>query len=398
MRTVARAMPGLAMVIALLTALLPAHAARAQGAARSLDIDTSIRAAGMGGASAGVWWGEPGVWGNPASLAEVRGVGWQDGRTQLVPGLATDVWLKSSRLLLGGAGVGLSLMGEPMDGLGGMRLDYGATEFTDPFGNPIGTFNSYEQTQAWGIGVAPLRLFDAIRGASGTEGISKPRRVDLAAGYQHKHTVVALGPPSLGGWSEADCLDWGASGRVTLTPDLSPQARWHLELSGGYAILNANDAQFSFALDSSPPSRIHRGGLGVHASVRSPWSAPGAAPPNWVLSGMPQVLELGLARDWEQIGAGAGPTDYDVDRLGAEATALGVLTGRLGHVSDRVGHIVGNTWGVGVRVPVGPWGSVAYDYASVPQASDSGLPNVIRRGWSAWVDPIRIMTDVGAAH
>jgi hypothetical protein len=385
-------MPALAMLFALLTA----QAAGAQGTARSLDFDTSIRAAGMGSASAGVWWGEPGVWGNPASLAEVRGVGWVDGRTQLVPGLASDVWLKSSRLLLGGAGVGLSLMGEPLDGIGGMRLDYGASEGTDPFGNPTGTFDSFEETQAWGIGVAPIQLFDAIRGAGTDPVASGPRRVDLAGGYQHKHTVVSLAPADVGGYAEADCLDWGVSGRVTLTPDLSPQAPWRLELSGGYAVLNANDAQFLFLAESAPPSRIRREGLAVHASVLSPWSEPGAAPPNWMLTGMPRAIEFGVARDWEQVSAGAGPTDFSVDRFGIEGTLLGVLTGRFGHVSDRVGEIVGDTWGYGVRIPVGPWGSVAYDRARVPQSS--GLPDVTRQGWSAWVDPLRIMSDLGPKH
>jgi hypothetical protein len=385
-----RTKPRAVLTLVMLVATSGASVASAQGTARSLDFETSIRAAGMGSASAGVWWGEPGVWGNPASLAEVRGVGWVDGRTRLVPSLAPEVWLKSSRLLLGGAGVGLSLMGEPLDGIGGMRLDYGTDQ--DPFGNPIP--GGFEKTQAWGIGVAPIRLFDAFRSAGGASGASGPRRVDVAGGYQHKNTLVDLAPGSpLFNAAEADCLDWGVSGRVTVTPDLSPEAPFHMELSGGYAVLNANDAQFEFGTASSPPSRIHRKGLAVHASVRSSWSAPGAAPPNWVLSGMPQLIELGAARDWEQVSAGGGPTDFTVDRLGLEGTVLGVLTGRIGHVSDRVEDIVGYTWGFGARIPVGPWGSVAYDYASVPESTD--LPNVTRRGWSAWVDPIRIMSDLG---
>src|SRR5712671_1949047 len=90
--------------VAMLASLAVAVAAHAQSTARSLDIDTSIRASGMGGTSAAVWWGEPGIWGNPASLAGVRGVGWLEGRTQLVPGLASDVRFKTSRLVIGGAG------------------------------------------------------------------------------------------------------------------------------------------------------------------------------------------------------------------------------------------------------------------------------------------------------
>jgi hypothetical protein len=385
------------LTLALLVALPLARVAGAQGTARSLDIDTSIRAAGMGGASAGVWWGEPNVWGNPASLAEVHGAGWVDGRTRLVPGLPADIWLKSSRLLLGGAGVGLSLMGEPLDGIGHERLDYGTNELTDQFGNPIGTFDSFEATEAWGIGVSPIQLLDAIRHAGGAAGASGPRRIDLAGGYQHKHTLIALAPSVAGGEAEADCKDWGVSGRIALTSDLSPEAPWHMEVSGGYAVLNANDAQFDFgALGSAPPSRNYRGGFAMHLSRRSPWSTEGAPPPNWVLSGMPQVFELGWAKDWGHVDAGGSPPGYDVDRFGVEGTVLGVLTGRIGHVTDRLEDIVGDTWGFGARIPIGPWASVAYDRASVPQARGSGLPNVTRQGWSLWLDPLRITSDLFA--
>jgi hypothetical protein len=111
---------------------------------------------------------------------------------------------------------------------------------------------------------------------------------------------------------------------------------------------------------------------------------------------MPRLIEIGAARDWEQVSAGGGPTDYTVDRLGLEGTVLGVLTGRIGHMSDRVGGIVDYTLGFGVRIPIGPWASVAYDYASVPQANE--LPNLTRRGWSAWLDPMRIVSDLGPKH
>jgi hypothetical protein len=382
MRTILRG------VLTLLATLTVARLADAQGTARSLDIDTSIRAAGMGGASAGVWWGEPGVWGNAASLAEVHGIGWVDGRSQLVPGLAPDVWFKSSRLLLGGAGVGLSLMGEPIEGLGRLRLDYG--EETGPFALP----GDFEQTEAWGIGVSPIQLYDAIRHTQGAPIATQPRRVDVAGGFQHKHTTVSVGSPLTA--PEADCVDWGVSARVALTPDLSGNAPFHLELSGGYAVLNANDAQFDFDFDSAPPSRIRRGGLALHGSIPSPWSADGKAPMLWLLSGEPRVVELGLAQDWEHIDAGGGPPEYDVERFGMELTLLGMLTGRIGHETDRAGEIIGNTGGFGARLPIGPWASVAYDYASIPQAKDSGLPNVKRQGWSAWVYPVRIWTDAHA--
>ncbi len=392
MQCAGRAPSGACVAAAILTALAarPGHVF-AQGTARSMDIETSIRAAGMGGATAGVWWGEPGVWGNPAALANTRGIGWLDGRTQLVPGLASNVHFDSQRWLIGGGGIGLSFMGEPLEGLGKLRLDYGASSGTDPFGNPTGTFNSFEQVDAWGVGISPLRLFDTLRRLRRGGPVPAARSFDVTLGLQHKHTTVALIPSALAGGAEADCYDWGTAARFSLLPDNSPTAPAHLDVSAGFAVLNANDAQFVFLNEdqASPPSRIRRLGCAVHAALPSPWSG-GTENPVRLLVAQVHLLELGFGFDSERITAGGVGPGYNVNRFGLEATLLGVLTGRIGHITDRTGEIVDNTSGYGIRIPIGRWGSVAYDHASVPQASGSGLPDVQRKGWSAWVDPARI--------
>lgn len=125
--------------IALLV-LAPCQAC-SQGTARSMDIDTSIRAAGMGGASTGVVWGAPNAWSNPASLGAMSGLWVEHGRTQLVPGLATDVFFRSDRFLVGGNGIGFAFTGEP-DHLGGVDLNYGVSDQTDASGGVIGSFQA----------------------------------------------------------------------------------------------------------------------------------------------------------------------------------------------------------------------------------------------------------------
>lgn len=364
----------------------------AQGTARSMDYETSIRAAGMGGASVGVWWGEPGVWGNPAALANAFGIGWLDGRTKLAPGVAADIHLDSQRLLLGGGGIGFSLAGSPIDGLGRIRLDYGASEGTDPFGNPTGTYDAFEQVDAFAVGVSPIRLFDAVRHLRRGGEPPAERPFDVALGLQRKHTVVAPAPPALGGTAEADCYDWGAAARVSLLPDHGPGAPVHLEVSGGFAVLNANDAQFTFVNEdaSVPPSRIRRMGLGAHVSLPSPWSGGGS--PLHLLVAEVHLLEIGVAYDTEHITAGAFSRPYDVGRYGLEATLFGVLTGRVGHFHDPSLEVDEFTRGFGIRLPVGPWASVAFDRAMVPQPR--GLGDLEREGWSVWVDPLRILSDM----
>jgi len=364
--------------------------ARAQGTARSQDIDTSIRAAGMGGAGAAVWWGEPGVWGNPAQLGEVRGIRWQQGWTRLVPSLAPDVKFKSQRLLLGGGGLGFSLMGDPLDGLGHTRLDYGASQGTDPFGNPTAPFNGYEQIEAWGAGLSVLSAFDAASGLVGRPH-DLERNGELSVGVQHKHTRVVLGPEPFAS-AEADGVDWGAIGRISPLQWFAADAPMDVDVAAGYAVLNANDARFVIFDEPTPPSRIRREGMSVHAAIPAPWTRRPGAGPAAVFLALPQLVAGGIAVDRERISAGGEGPSYDVDRFGIELTVLGILDGRIGHVTDRLGGIDGDTYGFGVSLPIGSWGAVRYDHASVPESF--GLPRLHRNGWSAWVDPAAIWQDV----
>src|SRR5947207_10310207 len=219
----------------------------------------------MGGAGAAVWWGEPGVWGNPAQLGEMRGIRWQEGRTRLVPQVVPDLWFKSQRLLFGGGGLGFSVMGDPIDGLGRTRLDYGTNQGTDPFGNPTAPFNAHELIEGWGVGLSALSAFDAVSGLAGRAG-DLERHGELSLGFQRKHTRVSLAP---GVAAEADCVDWGAIGRISPLQWFAADAAMDLDLAAGYAVLNANDAGFTFPSETSavPPSRIRREGFSLRAAI-----------------------------------------------------------------------------------------------------------------------------------
>lgn len=376
---------------------LAAIGARAQGTARSQDLDTSVRAAGMGGASAAVDWGEPGVWGNPASLAGAHGVTWIQNRTKLEPELASDVKFDARRLVFGGSGIGVSVMGDPFDGVGRARLDYGSSPGTDPFGNPTGTFSSYEQIEGWGLGISPLQLFDAIRGAAGHRTSALSTRGDVAFGYQRKHTVLALAPAAPLGIAEADGVDWGVSARFPLVTDQGEPLEPSLDLSAGFAMLDANDERFDFGGPGPPVpgSRIRRMGVALHTAwpltagtheTSGPWS--------WWLRSAPRTVGLGFAVDLEHVTAGSSGGGYDVQHYGVEGTVLGLVTGRVGFVHDQLGEISDPTFGAGVHLPIGPWLSAGYDFASVPRPR--GSHRLDRHGWSASFDPSRMWRDLTA--
>ena len=356
----------------------------------SLLLDTSIRSAAMGGASAAVMWGEPGAWANPATLAGVRGVGWVTGHTHVLPGKDDDVVFSSQRVLIGGGGLGLSLMGQPISGLGKAKIDYG------PSALPLGGegFSPYDLSEGWGVGVSPLRLIETARHLAGM----RPRRLttygDVTVGYQSKESkgVISEGFPVL----VTNTYDWGVAGRLALARWWGADAPFRLDLSGAFSQFNqlVGDSRTS----GSTTVQIDRTGFALRLSPAPP-SQRAASPPSlpWWRPGDVPALSVGLAYDHDaRHNEPFEPSStIGVDHYGFEANLFRLLALRVGYVSDPDnpgGSIEGITYGGGVTLPIGPWGSVGWQVASTPPFT-SGTDRLLRQGWSVWVDPSRILAD-----
>src|SRR5262245_58238647 len=101
----------LSLAVLSCSAAAPAHA---QGTGRSLDLDPSVRASGMGAASGAVFWGDDvNHWANPALLAYQKGFRYEWGNTRLVPGVAANVTFRREVLEMGGGGFAIWTAGQP---------------------------------------------------------------------------------------------------------------------------------------------------------------------------------------------------------------------------------------------------------------------------------------------
>lgn len=373
------------VVLSLLSLLLFAVPAAAQGTARIMDIDGSAISSAMGGASAAVFWSaEPNYWANPALLGYYRGVRYQYARSQLVPGLADDVFLTSDRVTLGAYGVGLEV--------GRTKLDYGVSEMVDEYGNALGTFDSHEQVGAIAVGASLAGLVRSLAPASSAAALGG--HLDLAVGLARKDVEMKLGPGAEA-LASGNPYDVGALVRAGL--DLGDLAGAtvpvRLDAALGVSVLNANDVEFTFLSEdeSAPPSRMRRLGGSVRLAIGQPavWSEarPGFAAA--FLRGLDPLVSLGLAYDAEHVQAGdESAGGYDVSHFGVELTLLETLSVRFGDVTDRVGEIDGATWGLGIGLPIAGVAGARYDYAQYPQSSS--LPDVTRHTASVFVDPVAL--------
>jgi hypothetical protein len=288
----------------------------AQGSAISTILDTSVRAAGMGRASSAVFWGGgPDAWANPALLGYADGVRFESARTQLVPSLADDVTLKSRRLTLGAYGLGVVLAGKPIDGLGSTRLSYGESQATGPGGEDLGTYEAYEEVDAFGIGLSFARATEAVWRASGNEPPPLARYGDVALGLTKKDVKVfllpafpAYGIAEVGGEGEAE--DRGLF--VRLSPyntfdggeesgGLARTVRARLDLGHGRSTLNRGQPLVEFGPTAGDDRMVEE--------TRKGWSAHVALHPvaldqsfedsrlGWLARSLSPALSVGAA--WE---------------------------------------------------------------------------------------------------
>ncbi|HSQ59943.1 MAG TPA: PorV/PorQ family protein [Acidobacteriota bacterium] len=288
-----------------------AHA-QSQAGAQSLLIAPGARSDGMGRAFAAVANDANMIWWNPGAMAFARGHEAAFMYTQLVPELADDVnfsYLSYVQHAEGWGGLGVAVG----------YLSYGKSPATDPDGNEIGEFSSYE--------IAPTIAY-------GTELMD-----NLGFGVALKLARVDLAPAFV-------TLDGRAGRGTTFAADIGglwKMPQWKASVAAVIQNLGPNIAYIDED-QSDPLGRNLKIGFAFTPFENEIHRVLVAADANrFLLPGE----KLGVSV-WN-----AG-MEYEFNRL---------LALRFGYISDPVGTIVDPTYGFGLA-----YKGFRFDYASVPQS------------------------------
>jgi len=301
------------LVMAVILSLGLAASALAQGTGRSLDIQPGARQNGFGAAGVALGDDATGVtWWNPAGLGYVTTSAAELSYAQLVPGLATDVSYNYATYVT-------PLSGWGAIGFGLVFLSYGESDQTDALGNILGKFGSNEVSPAVYLGTKVLP--------------------DLAVGASLKFIRIQLAPKEQSGVGSTIGFDLGALYKI---PSAGLRFGVNLQNLGPSVTFLSDDTK-------SPLSRNLKMGVAWEAAK----------------SGQFRFMAVG---DFNQSFV---TTDYRTYNGGMELKYTDQIAGRIGYYSDPLGQIGGLTYGVGFGV-----GNLAIDFGSIPQAKDSGLPNV----------------------
>ena len=381
------------VVCTLAIALGPGRTSASRAAAISLEIDPSVRSAGMGGATSSVFWGDdPNYWANPALLGYHHGIRYEWSKTQLVPDLASDVFFKSNRMTMGAWGLGFGFNLHPYE------LDYGESVGT-------GGAHSFEDIDSWGIGLSLVEAGESLLELFGGERWLR-RYVDISLGYFQKKVFVDLAPQSiiadtLSGHAAAQTRDFGFLVRATPWNSIdrpvpgSPLRYFgglRADLSFAGSWLNADDEVLALGPQRVPIPRDARWGVGVRlaSGFPAPWRASlDSRGAGWLAQVFAPLVSVGTSWENSTITVPSSGADDRVEYAkinswGLEASFANVLTFRTGSIDDPTGQIVGSTsgWSLGLRL--GDAVGFRYDWATVPQTA--GLRDVERDGFMIFVD------------
>jgi hypothetical protein len=313
--------------------------------------DPSMRHAGMGGVTTGVFWtGGEGTWGNPAALGSLRGLQYAWARLQR-ESLGNDDFLRAERLRAGGFGIGVEFGGEPSDRLGFTHFDYG---------DPVGGLPVSQDIDSWAIGIDAVELVAALMRLAGTPSKSLASTLAVNFGYAEEAWSVSGGGEAFPEFDVGPVRFIDRGLRVRFCPynsidravafggdeRRSDQKRLRFDVAYGYCRQNSPDQELEVLLGTGRIAPSARHGLAARLALGY---APGrrdrieAAGFGWILG--PEttpLLAVGIAWDRETFS-----TFEPKSHFGLELTLAAVLALRLGYRHPRGSPSVG--LGVGIH-------------------------------------------------
>jgi hypothetical protein len=355
-------------------------------------IDPSIRAAGMGDVSNGVFW-EPASasWKNPALLGYQRGFTYERGRTEWAS--MEGLWLRSDRILLGGWGVGVLLAGRPIDGLGGTSLDDDFPSGSRPHGTPHNMGQFREDLNTLAVGVSAAEFMGHLLPRLGHSWPNVARFAEISVGVAFNNSDFCTTTPGLPD-VELSTGDYGLLFRLTPYNSFDCPGMWpdfdrvleplvggiRFDAAYGYSRHNYSDAAPTADdpdWDSARASKfLHQGG-----TIRFVFGGPrilerwlSELGGDWLAESLTPIVSVGIGWDHEEettatafwAGGQPGPTRWKTKSSGWELTLADVITLRRGDIDSRRSAFTGSTSGWGLGFKVADYGWLRFDHATVP--------------------------------
>lgn len=310
---------------------------------------------GNNAGAANIWNTNPlSVWSNPAKLGYHQNLSFGYSRDPWFDEIFDDVYHISSYISYGFNGIGVLMPAYSAKNRFGTVMSYGESEYTDEQGNLIGTYEAYDASSKFALGVNTVELLSNYYGGELFNNILPYGDLSLGVSYEYIDTYIGAEDVSNSGIStipETDTghrLNYGLIGRISpINTTIEGIDFINLDLVLSYYFINPAKSTMKYRLDSE------------EGEDELPWGRTDAWSVKLAITS--DILKDIVEDDWfYKISPNLFSVYYSEDKIaygdnedvlgdGVEFTFLDIFSIRKGEYEDHQGKMVGETRGYGFR-------------------------------------------------
>ncbi len=310
---------------------------------------------GLNSGTANIWNTSPlSVWSNPAKLGYHNGFAYGYSHTPWFRTIFPDMYHQSSYISYGWNGIGILLPAPSAKSRWGTVMSYGEQEWTDEFGNVLGTFESYYVCSKFAVGINTLEFISNFITNEHIRSLQCYGDLSIGFNYDIIHSELAPQgaggtPPNIRGDAEAHSSGIGLISRISPFNKMNALGGFcTLDIIGGLHYLNPSKEEITFINDSDPlPWGTHSafsGKISITKDILLSKETPSVSS-----DFTDNLISFYYSQDNTLYGEKSdnNPGEWS---YGYEITFLDIFSIRNGHYKDEIGEVEGDTHGIGLNL------------------------------------------------
>lgn len=310
---------------------------------------------GLDSGTANIWNTSPlSVWSNPAKLGYHKGFAYGYSHTPWFRTIFPDMYHQSSYISYGWNGIGILLPAPSAKNRWGTVFSYGEQEWTDKFGNVIGTFEYYDACSKFALGVNTLEFISNFISNENIRSLQYYGELSVGFNYDMIHSELAPGgagstPDSLSAIANAHSTSIGLIGRISPFNKMNALGGFcTLDITGGLYYLNPSKEEITYINDSDPlpwgTNSAFSGKISITKDILISKETPSVS-----ADFTENLFSFYYSQDKTLHGEKSdnNPSKWS---YGYEVTFLDIFLIRNGHYKDEVGEVEGDTHGIGLNL------------------------------------------------
>jgi hypothetical protein len=336
-------------------------------------INPSVRGSAFGnnGGAADIWDTNPlGVWSNPAKLGYHKGAAYGYSNVPWMAEIFDDLVFRASYVSIGWNGIGILLPAPSQKDQSGTVFSYGEQIATDPNGNIIDSFDSWEASARYAFGI---NIFEFSSKMLRQDFLYKINHFgEISLGYSYDDIQSKIGGGFINGSFTndvvpADFQSYSFLGRLSPFNKTNALGGFlTLDLVGGVNYINPQKSEITYFSVSDPDQMP----WGKHSAFSGRLSiskeiVPGLKMPPILDAFIDNLFTYYYSQDNTIYGKNTddNPSEWG---YGYEFTFFDILSVRDGEFRDWGGEILGYTYGLGVNLNYKDMVQFQYNYAEIP--------------------------------